>query len=174
MNPIETLISEGALNRIKEALQPGETYYCNEKIKASKGEVPSALVEEIQAFKMAGPEGTRIIAWFVRSTNGERINGEILLDLGEGSPSLIWKVDSPECGLVPELVYEQSKIISFSSNTDKMLKLSEPFEFLKALDREYGERMSKVMIDLNYVPRFEANDSMRASYKKIELERANV
>lgn len=174
MNPIEKLMSEGALNRIKEALQPGETYFCNEKIKASKGDVPQELIDEMQAFKLAAPEGSRVSAWFVRAASGDRINGEILLDAGDGSPSLIWKADGASAGLIPELVYEQSKSISYASNTEKMLKLAEPFELLKALDRAHGAKMADVMIELGYVPLFAANENMRDSYKKIGLERANV
>ena len=174
MNPIETLISEGAINRIKDALQPGETYFCSEKIKASKGDVPQILIDEMQAFKLAAPEGARVSAWFVRATSGERINGEILLDLGDGTPSLIWKAEETGSDPIPELVYEQSKSISYASNTEKMLKLAEPFELLKALDREHGAKVSEMMIELGYVPRFPANENMRESHKKIGVERAHV
>ncbi len=171
MNPIETLIAGGILNRIRDVLQPAETYFCGDKdIKVSKGDVPPELLIEMQAFKDAAPADTRVTAWFVRTSDGERLNGEILMDSGEDTPSLVWKAT----GEGPQLVFEKPMGINFSSNTEKMLKLAEPLELLKALDRAHGEKIAGMVSELGYEPRFSADANMRASYKNVELDRVNV
>lgn len=171
MNGIDKLIAGGIVNRIRDAILPKETYYVGPSgISGSVQDFTSEFKKAISELAQAIPEGTRLVAWFCRPSDGGAVHGQITVDNGQKTPAVVWNLRPATC----DIDYLSERDITFPTASDKLMACANPMHTLTLVPDSSAEATIAMIRALGYEPRLAMTASHTMRFRKIGLVNANA
>lgn len=170
MNQIDRMIGDGLFERVRQAIAPKETYYVDgTRLKGSTEDFTAEFRGEVDRLNKAVPAGARLIAWFCRTADGERIHGQITIDNGRKTPSVVW-----EPGETTSLDYQDSQTVRFPSSSEKLMAAADPVAMMRLLNHPDEIKTLGLLEALGYVPITPMNGRDQVSFRKLDLVSADA
>ena len=164
MNAIDEML-DGNLNiELLKAVPSGETLYIGPNgCGGSTGPVPARFEQVADRIRASAPKGALLRGWFVASSDGRRLKGQISVSANSKSPQVVWTIGSDD----PSLEYARDVTLCYPSASDKLMAAAMPREAL--LNMDGSEDTVALLERLGYVPELPSTPTLRVGFGSLRL-----